>query len=95
MHEPCLLLGFQSKTLEELEDIFTETAEAQELASNIRDATEARQWLKTKLRAVGEKAGFRGVLGEALGTGSPLQFVRPRVCSPVGLETCSPLPTRF
>lgn len=27
--------GFQSKTLAELEDIFTETAEAQELASGI------------------------------------------------------------
>lgn len=63
--------GFQSKTLAELEDIFAETAEAQELASGIGDAAEARQWLRTKLQAVGEKAGFPGVLGEALG-------VRPR-----------------
>ncbi|XP_010841498.1 PREDICTED: phosphoinositide 3-kinase regulatory subunit 5 [Bison bison bison] len=54
--------GFQSKTLAELEDIFTETAEAQELASGIGDAAEARQWLRTKLQAVGEKAGFPGVL---------------------------------
>ncbi|XP_076398758.1 phosphoinositide 3-kinase regulatory subunit 5 isoform X3 [Peromyscus maniculatus bairdii] len=52
----------QSKTLEELEDIFTETAEAQELASGIGDAAEARQWLRTKLKAVGEKAGFPGIL---------------------------------
>lgn len=59
--------GFQSKTLAELEDIFTETAEAQELASGIGDAAEARQWLRTKLQAVGEKAGFPGVLGEVLG----------------------------
>lgn len=59
--------GFQSKTLAELEDIFTETAEAQELASGIGDAAEARQWLRTKLQAVGEKAGFPGALGEALG----------------------------
>lgn len=62
-----LPLGFQSKSLAELEDIFTETAEAQELASSIGDAAEARQWLRTKLQAVGEKAGFPGVLGEALG----------------------------
>lgn len=48
----------QSKTLAELEAIFTETAEAQELASGIGDAAEARQWLRTKLQAVGEKAGF-------------------------------------
>ncbi|OWK14538.1 hypothetical protein Celaphus_00001019, partial [Cervus elaphus hippelaphus] len=47
-----------SKTLAELEDIFAETAEAQELASGIGDAAEARQWLRTKLQAVGEKAGF-------------------------------------
>lgn len=65
----CLPRGFQSKTLAELEAIFTETAEAQELASGIGDAAEARQWLRTKLQAVGEKAGFPGVLGEALGVG--------------------------
>lgn len=65
--QACLFLGFQSKTLTELEDIFTETAEAQELASGIGDAAEARQWLRTKLQAVVEKAGFPGVLGEALG----------------------------
>lgn len=41
--------------------------EAQELASGIGDAAEARQWLRTRLQAVGEKAGFPGVLGEALG----------------------------
>lgn len=64
-----LLLGFQSKALAELEDIYTETAEAQELASGIGDAAEARQWLRTKLKAVGEKAGFPDVLGEALGGG--------------------------
>uniref|UniRef100_A0A8C3WZL5 Phosphoinositide 3-kinase regulatory subunit 5 n=1 Tax=Catagonus wagneri TaxID=51154 RepID=A0A8C3WZL5_9CETA len=52
----------QSKTLAELEAIFTETAEAQELASGVGDAAEARQWLRTKLQAVGEKAGFPGVL---------------------------------
>ncbi|XP_075415251.1 phosphoinositide 3-kinase regulatory subunit 5 isoform X2 [Tenrec ecaudatus] len=52
----------QSKTLEELEDIFMETAEAQELASGVGEAAEARQWLRTKLRAVGEKAGFLGIL---------------------------------
>lgn len=55
----------QSKTLAELEDIFTETAEAQELASGIGDAAEARQWLRTKLQAVGEKAGFADVLDTA------------------------------
>ncbi|CAI9163045.1 unnamed protein product [Rangifer tarandus platyrhynchus] len=55
----------QSKTLAELEDIFAETAEAQELASGIGDAAEARQWLRTKLQAVGEKAGFSGVLDTA------------------------------
>ncbi|XP_043855921.1 phosphoinositide 3-kinase regulatory subunit 5 isoform X2 [Dromiciops gliroides] len=48
----------QSKTLTELEAIFEETTEAQELASAIRDPKEARQWLKAKLKAVGEKAGF-------------------------------------
>lgn len=69
--QACLLLGFQSKSLAELEDIFTETAEAQELASGIGDAAEARQWLRTKLQAVGEKAGFTGVLGEALGRVGP------------------------
>lgn len=69
--QACLLLGFQSKTLAELEDIFTETAEAQELASGIGDAAEARQWLRTKLQGVGEKAGFAGVLGEALGRVGP------------------------
>ncbi|XP_024836545.1 phosphoinositide 3-kinase regulatory subunit 5 isoform X2 [Bos taurus] len=59
---PGLHCRLQSKTLAELEDIFTETAEAQELASGIGDAAEARQWLRTKLQAVGEKAGFPGVL---------------------------------
>ncbi|XP_072497156.1 phosphoinositide 3-kinase regulatory subunit 5 isoform X3 [Notamacropus eugenii] len=48
----------QSKTLTELEAIFEETTEAQELASTIRDPKEARQWLKAKLKAVGERAGF-------------------------------------
>ncbi|XP_068929190.1 phosphoinositide 3-kinase regulatory subunit 5 isoform X2 [Petaurus breviceps papuanus] len=48
----------QSKTLTELEAIFEETTEAQELASAIRDPKEARQWLKAKLKAVGERAGF-------------------------------------
>ncbi|XP_022380385.1 phosphoinositide 3-kinase regulatory subunit 5 [Enhydra lutris kenyoni] len=55
----------QSKSLAELEDIFTETAEAQELASGIGDAAEARQWLRARLQAVGEKAGFPGVLDTA------------------------------
>ncbi|XP_004684655.1 PREDICTED: phosphoinositide 3-kinase regulatory subunit 5 [Condylura cristata] len=59
---PGLHCRLQSKTLTELEDIFTETAEAQELAAGIGDATEARQWLRTKLQAVGEKAGFSDVL---------------------------------
>ncbi|XP_032354671.1 phosphoinositide 3-kinase regulatory subunit 5 isoform X3 [Camelus ferus] len=62
---PGLHCRLQSKTLAELEDIFTETAEAQELASGIGDASEARQWLRTKLQAVGEKAGFPGVLDPA------------------------------
>ncbi|XP_025136354.3 phosphoinositide 3-kinase regulatory subunit 5 isoform X2 [Bubalus bubalis] len=62
---PGLHCRLQSKTLAELEDIFTETAEAQELASGIGDAAEARQWLRTKLQAVGEKAGFPGVLDTA------------------------------
>nr|XP_023412218.1 phosphoinositide 3-kinase regulatory subunit 5 isoform X1 [Loxodonta africana] len=62
---PGLHCRLQSKTLAELEDIFMETAEAQELASGIRDAAEARQWLRTKLQAVGEKAGFPGVLDTA------------------------------
>lgn len=65
-------MGFQSKTLAELEDIFTETTEAQELASGIGDAAKARQWLRTKLQAVGEKAGFPAVLGEVLGGREPL-----------------------
>lgn len=65
-----LLLGFQSKALAELEDIYTETAEAQELASGIGDAAQARQWLRTKLKAVGEKAGFPEVLGEAWDRGA-------------------------
>lgn len=80
--QSCLLSspypGFQSKTLAELEDIFTETAEAQELASGIGDAAEARQWLRTKLQAVGEKAGFPGVLGEVLGI-SPHPPVAPQL----------------
>ncbi|XP_047403514.1 phosphoinositide 3-kinase regulatory subunit 5 isoform X2 [Sciurus carolinensis] len=59
---PGLHCRLQSKTLAELEDIFTETAEAQEQASEIGDATEARKWLRTKLQAVGEKAGFPEVL---------------------------------
>ncbi|XP_057572376.1 phosphoinositide 3-kinase regulatory subunit 5 isoform X2 [Hippopotamus amphibius kiboko] len=59
---PGLHCRLKSKTLAELEDIFTETAEAQELASGIGDAAEARQWLRSKLQAVGEKAGFLGVL---------------------------------
>lgn len=83
-----LLLGFQSKTLAELEDIFTETAEAQELASGIGDAAEARQWLRTKLQAVGEKAGFPGVLGEAPRRAGPLfptACPSSQVSSPVGL----------
>ncbi|XP_039087468.1 phosphoinositide 3-kinase regulatory subunit 5 isoform X2 [Hyaena hyaena] len=62
---PGLHCRLQSKSLAELEDIFTETAEAQELASGIGDAAEARQWLRTKLQAVGEKAGFPGVLDTA------------------------------
>ncbi|XP_038182390.1 phosphoinositide 3-kinase regulatory subunit 5 [Arvicola amphibius] len=62
---PSLHRKLQSKTLEELEDIFTETTEAQELASGIGDAAEARQWLRTKLKAVGEKAGFPGILDTA------------------------------
>ncbi|KAL2765825.1 phosphoinositide 3-kinase regulatory subunit 5 isoform 4 [Daubentonia madagascariensis] len=62
---PGLHCRLQAKTLAELEDIFTETAEAQELASGIGDAAEARQWLRTKLQAVGEKAGFPGVLDTA------------------------------
>ncbi|XP_032695702.1 phosphoinositide 3-kinase regulatory subunit 5 isoform X2 [Lontra canadensis] len=65
----CDLLGLhgqlQSKSLAELEDIFTETAEAQELASGIGDAAEARQWLRARLQAVGEKAGFPRVLDTA------------------------------
>ncbi|KAG8507077.1 LOW QUALITY PROTEIN: Phosphoinositide 3-kinase regulatory subunit 5 [Galemys pyrenaicus] len=59
---PGLHCRLQSKTLTELEDIFAETAEAQELAAGIGDAAEARQWLRTKLRAAGEKAGFFDVL---------------------------------
>ncbi|EAW90035.1 phosphoinositide-3-kinase regulatory subunit 5 [Homo sapiens] len=62
---PGLHCRLQAKTLAELEDIFTETAEAQELASGIGDAAEARRWLRTKLQAVGEKAGFPGVLDTA------------------------------
>ncbi|EDM04809.1 similar to novel protein (predicted) [Rattus norvegicus] len=62
---PKLHRKLQSKTLEELEDIFTETTEAQELASGIGDVAEARQWLRTKLQAVGEKAGFPGILDTA------------------------------
>ncbi|XP_052614147.1 phosphoinositide 3-kinase regulatory subunit 5 isoform X3 [Peromyscus californicus insignis] len=62
---PSLHNKLQSKTLEELEDIFTETAEAQELASGIGDAAEARRWLRTQLKAVGEKAGFPGILDTA------------------------------
>ncbi|XP_053425449.1 phosphoinositide 3-kinase regulatory subunit 5 [Nycticebus coucang] len=64
---PGLQCRLQAKTLAELEDIFTETAEVQELASGIGDAAEARRWLRTKLQAVGEKAGFAGVLD----TGKP------------------------
>lgn len=91
--QACLLLGLQSKTLAELEDIFTETAEAQELASGIGDAAEARQWLRTKLQAVGEKAGFRGVLGEALGRVGPLSpslALAPTVSSPGLSAGCVP-----
>ncbi|XP_007950419.1 phosphoinositide 3-kinase regulatory subunit 5 [Orycteropus afer afer] len=62
---PGLHCRLQSKTLAELEDIFTETTEAQELASGIGDVAEARQWLRTKLQAVGEKAGFPGILDTA------------------------------
>ncbi|XP_045653224.1 phosphoinositide 3-kinase regulatory subunit 5 isoform X1 [Ursus americanus] len=62
---PSLHGRLQSKSLAELEDIFTETVEAQELASGIGDAAEARQWLRTRLQAVGEKAGFPGVLDTA------------------------------
>ncbi|XP_066220954.1 phosphoinositide 3-kinase regulatory subunit 5-like [Saccopteryx leptura] len=62
---PGLHSRLQSKTLAELEDIFTETAEAQETACHIRDSAEARQWLRAKLQAVGEKAGFPGVLDPA------------------------------
>lgn len=83
--QASLLLGFQSKALSELEDVYTETAEAQELASGIGDAAEARQWLRTKLKAVGEKAGFPEVLGEALGQGGPLSpwpALAPTVSSP-------------
>ncbi|XP_058139474.1 phosphoinositide 3-kinase regulatory subunit 5 [Dasypus novemcinctus] len=65
----CDLTGLhgrlQAKTLAELEDIFTETAEAQELAASIGDAAEARQWLSTKLQAVGERAGFPSVSDSA------------------------------
>jgi hypothetical protein len=84
-NKPCVFLGFQSKTLAELEDIFTETAEAQELASGIGDAAEARQWLRTKLQAVGEKAGFAGIVGEALeqwgSTWSPHPPFWPQGCA--------------
>ncbi|XP_055971068.1 phosphoinositide 3-kinase regulatory subunit 5-like [Sorex fumeus] len=59
---PGLHCRLQSKTLRELEDIFTETAEAQEVAASIEVAAEARQWLRTKLHTVGEKAGFPEVL---------------------------------
>uniref|UniRef100_I3M5Q9 Phosphoinositide 3-kinase regulatory subunit 5 n=1 Tax=Ictidomys tridecemlineatus TaxID=43179 RepID=I3M5Q9_ICTTR len=59
---PGLHCKLQSKTLAELEDIFTEVAEAQEQASEAGNATEARKWLRTKLQAVGEKAGFSEVL---------------------------------
>ncbi|XP_064439767.1 phosphoinositide 3-kinase regulatory subunit 5 isoform X5 [Mirounga angustirostris] len=62
---PGLHGRLQSKSLAELEDIFTETAEAQELASGIGDAAEAREWLRTRLQAVGQKAGFPGVLDTA------------------------------
>lgn len=59
---PVLHCRLQSKSLAELEDIFTEIAEAQELATGIRDAVEARQWLRTKLQEVGEKANFSDVI---------------------------------
>uniref|UniRef100_A0A8C9P0I9 Phosphoinositide 3-kinase regulatory subunit 5 n=1 Tax=Spermophilus dauricus TaxID=99837 RepID=A0A8C9P0I9_SPEDA len=62
---PGLHCRLQSKTLAELEDIFTEVAEAQEQASEAGNATEARKWLRTKLQAVGEKAGFSEVLDTA------------------------------
>ncbi|XP_044105014.1 phosphoinositide 3-kinase regulatory subunit 5 isoform X2 [Neovison vison] len=62
---PGLHGQLQSKSLAELEDIFTETVEAQELASGIGDAIEARQWLRARLQAVGEKAGFPSVLDTA------------------------------
>ncbi|KAB0401779.1 hypothetical protein E2I00_019992, partial [Balaenoptera physalus] len=87
------LPGFQSKTLAELEDIFTETAEAQELASGIGDAAEARQWLRTKLQAVGEKAGFLGALDEGSGLAdlkASTQPSPPAPPSPVPADTAKP-----
>lgn len=45
------------------------------MASGIGDAAEARQWLRTKLKAVGEKAGFPGILGEGWGTNTLSTFL--------------------
>nr|XP_020041753.1 phosphoinositide 3-kinase regulatory subunit 5 isoform X5 [Castor canadensis] len=84
---PSLHHRLQSKTLAELEDIFTETAEAQELASGIGDAAEARQWLRTKLQAVGEKAGFAGIVAE-WPPASP--FPAPFSCYPALTDTAKP-----
>ncbi|XP_073902970.1 phosphoinositide 3-kinase regulatory subunit 5 isoform X2 [Castor canadensis] len=83
---PSLHHRLQSKTLAELEDIFTETAEAQELASGIGDAAEARQWLRTKLQAVGEKAGFAGIIEWP--PASP--FPAPFSCYPALTDTAKP-----
>lgn len=79
---PGLFLHFQSKTLEELEGIFTETTEAQELAAGIGDVAEARQWLRTRLQAVGEKAGFPSISGKAWGrTTLPASPLPPLILS--------------
>nr|XP_033815887.1 phosphoinositide 3-kinase regulatory subunit 5 isoform X2 [Geotrypetes seraphini] len=55
--------ALQSKTLDDLAEIFSDSTEALETAVITQDPTKAREWLQTKLKDIGERAGLPTMTG--------------------------------
>ncbi|XP_030062168.1 phosphoinositide 3-kinase regulatory subunit 5 [Microcaecilia unicolor] len=61
LSELCQVL--QSKTLDELAEIFSDSTEALETAVMAQDPAQAREWLQTKLKDIGERAELPTMTG--------------------------------
>ncbi|XP_029456192.1 phosphoinositide 3-kinase regulatory subunit 5 [Rhinatrema bivittatum] len=58
-----LCQALQSKRLDELAEIFSNSSEALEMAAVTDEPAKAREWLHTKLRDIGEEAGLSTMTG--------------------------------